>query len=375
MKHIYLHIPFCRKACNYCDFHFSTSLAHKPALLAAMHHEIGLQANYLQREPVSSVYFGGGTPSLLTANEINAFFATLRQHHTILPTAELTLEANPDDLTDAYLAALQTTPINRLSIGIQSFSNADLLWFNRAHNAADAETVVQRALHYGYHNLSLDLIYGSPTTSDEQWQRNLDTVAATSVAHLSCYALTVEPKTALASQIKKGQAPQVQDETAERHWRILQDWLPASGFEQYEISNFARSEKYAQHNTSYWQGDAYLGIGPAAHSFNGDSRQWNIAHNAKYIQGLQDAKIPFTQEILSERDKVNEYIMTALRTKWGVNLAHPLLVKTPETVENILHESQIFQQNDWLTLTNNTLLLTHEGKLYADTIASNLFVD
>ncbi|MEY4928181.1 MAG: radical family heme chaperone HemW [Bacteroidota bacterium] len=337
--------------------------------MAAIKREIRLRANYLHGEKVQTVYFGGGTPSLLSSDEIHELFDVLHRCFTIDSTAEITLEANPDDLNLAYLKALKSTPINRLSLGIQSFSEADLQFFNRAHTANDSLIVLDNALTQGFDDLSVDLIYGSPTTSDAVWSDNLARLASYPVTHLSCYALTVEPKTALDSLIKHRKAPEVVEETAERQWRILQKWLPAAGFEQYEISNFARNERYAKHNTSYWQSVAYLGVGPSAHSYNGHSRQWNISNNALYISNLQQDTLPFELEVLSKKDIFNEYVMTSLRTKWGCNI-----YKFKENTPHLLAEAAPFLTKNWLFRESDTLILTEEGKLHADGIAADLFL-
>jgi oxygen-independent coproporphyrinogen III oxidase len=377
MAGIYIHIPFCRKACHYCNFHFSTNLQRKTDFLKALQQEIVLQKDYLEGASIQSVYFGGGTPSLLSAAEIIEIWTVLAQYHRIDADAEVTLEANPDDLTADYLAALQQTRVNRLSIGIQSFSDTDLTFFNRAHNAKEAEAAIDLALKYNFTDISVDLIYGSPTTSDADWAYNLARVAALPITHLSCYGLTVEPKTALDAMIKKGKAPEILDETAEKHWRALQDWLPTAGFEQYEISNFARNERYAKHNTAYWQNVSYLGLGASAHSFNGVSRQWNIAHNALYISSLAQNELSFEIENLTRIEATNEYIMTALRTKWGLDLAKADLVFAGDAdvaKAYILAEAEPFLQKKQLRFADNTLYLTQEGKLYADRIAAELFL-
>ncbi len=369
MAGIYLHIPFCRKACHYCNFHFSTNLQLKTDFLTAIKQEIRLRANYLQGEKVQTIYFGGGTPSMLSSDEILGIFDVLQECFSIDDLAEITLEANPDDLNLSYLKKLKTTPINRLSIGIQSFDEADLQFFNRAHTANDSLIVLDNALMQGFEDLSVDLIYGSPTTTDLIWTGNLERLAKYPVTHLSCYALTVEPKTALDSLIKRRKAPEVVEETAERHWRILQKWLPTAGFEQYEISNFARNGRYAKHNTSYWQSVAYLGVGPSAHSYNGYSRQWNIANNALYISNLKIGNIPFEIEILSKKDVFNEYIMTSLRTKWGCDI-----YKFKENTAHLLAQAAPFLVQNWLFRESDTLILTEEGKLHADGIAAELFL-
>ncbi len=369
MAGIYLHIPFCRKACHYCNFHFSTNMQLKKQFLAAITKEIRLRANYLQGEAIKTVYFGGGTPSVLSADEIMQIFDVLHECFQIEKNAEITLEANPDDLDADYLKMLRTTPVNRLSIGIQSFNEGDLQFFNRAHTAKQSLIVLDNALAQGFDDLSVDLIYGSPTTSDEIWADNLARIAAFPVTHLSCYALTVEPKTALDSLIKRKKLPDVLDETAEKHWRMLQDWLPSAGFEQYEISNFARKQRYAKHNTAYWQNVAYLGVGPSAHSYNGHSRQWNIANNSLYINQLGNNILPFEIENLTKNDIFNEYVMTSLRTKWGCDI-----YKFQENTAYLLLQAQPFLAQNWLFLNQNTLILTQEGKLHADGIAAELFL-
>ena len=369
MAGIYLHIPFCRKACNYCNFHFSTNLSLKKAYLEALKKEIRLRANYLQGEKVQTVYFGGGTPSMLSSDEIEAIFDVLNRHFSFGESLEITLEANPDDLTLPYLKTLRQTPVNRLSIGIQSFNEADLQFFNRAHTAAESLIVLENALAQGFSDLSVDLIYGSPTTSDEIWLDNLARIAAYPVSHLSCYALTVEPKTALDSLIKRKKAPDVLDETAERHWQLLQNWLSTAEFEQYEISNFARQNRYAKHNTAYWQSVSYLGIGASAHSYNGHSRQWNISHNAQYISSLEQNILPFEIENLTPTEVFNEYVMTSLRTKWGCDTE-----KFPENTAYLLAQAAPFVTQQLVTLENNTIFLTKTGKLHADGIAADLFL-
>lgn len=289
--------------------------------------ELEWRAAYLPDEPLQSLYFGGGTPSLLSEAELNAFFEAVAARFQIATNAEITLEANPDDLTTENLAALRRSPVNRLSIGIQSFYEADLTFFNRAHNATEARQCVQRARAAGFRDLTVDLIYGAPTMSDEHWAANLQTVFDAAVPHFSAYALTVEPQTALDYFVRKGKVPPVEEATAARHFKMLVEATAKAGYEQYEVSNFARPGRYAVHNSSYWKGEPYLGIGPSAHSFNGHSRQWNVANNAKYLKAMSAPGLPaaeaqglFEKETLSTTDQYNEYIMTGLRTIWGVGL-------------------------------------------------------
>lgn len=370
---LYFHIPFCRQACHYCDFHFSTSMRNKAALLAAIQTEIELQKDYLPSKLLQSVYFGGGTPSLLSADEIKTIFQTISLHFTIAPTAEITLEANPDDLTIEYLNALKDTPINRLSIGIQSFSEADLKWMNRAHNSQQAKTCIENALQIGFENITIDLIYGAPTTSNLVWQQNLSILNLLPIPHFSAYCLTVEPKTALAHHIKTGKSPAPVEQHAIEQWQILLDFCAKNGFEQYEISNFAKNGQYAQHNSAYWKQQPYLGLGPSAHSFDGASRQWNIANNAQYIAALQEHKVPYEREVLSLTDAYNEYIMTSLRTIWGADEEY---IHTTFGGEFVLHfqtEKAALLEEELVEKRKGKWVLTPNGKLQADHVAAMLF--
>ncbi|MGZ3778885.1 MAG: radical SAM family heme chaperone HemW, partial [Mucilaginibacter sp.] len=320
MAGIYLHIPFCKKACHYCDFHFSTSLTYRDELIGALLHEIKLQKTYLDSENIETIYFGGGTPSLLSGEEINTIIDTITTIHTVTAGAEITLEANPDDLDTEKLKALRQTPVNRFSIGIQSFFDDDLAWMNRAHRSNEAESSIKRAQDAGFDNITVDLIYGYPLLTDQKWKTNLDKVFDLQVPHVSAYSMTVEPRTALAAFIKKKNQPPMNEEQSAEQFMQLMDAMISHGFEHYEISNFCKPGHYSRHNTNYWKGVKYLGIGPSAHSYNGETRQWNIANNAKYIQSLTTGIIPAEKEILSESNRLNEYIMTSLRTIWGLEI-------------------------------------------------------
>lgn len=375
MQGLYIHIPFCKKACHYCDFHFSTSLRYKNDLLAALHTEIGLQAHYLPQQTLNTIYFGGGTPSILETGEIEAIIAQVAKHYTIAHNAEITLEANPDDISAQKVKELKNAGVNRLSIGIQSFFEEDLLWMNRAHNAAQATTCIDVALQSGIGNITADLIYGYPLLTDDKWQQNMQRMLATGINHLSAYSLTVEEKTALAHQIKKGSTPSPLPEQAARQFEMLMDAIAANGWQHYEISNYCRNNNYAVHNTNYWKNQPYLGIGPSAHSYNGNTRQWNAANNALYIKALQNGQLPAETEQLSPTDSFNEYIMTGLRTQWGISF---------ETVEErwgknfsdgLRREISVFIQNGTVELQNNAYVLTRKGKLLADYIAAELFAD
>ena len=372
MAGIYIHIPFCKQACYYCDFHFSTSLKYKDELLQALIKEIQLQKGYLDGETIETIYFGGGTPSVLSTDEINLLLGTITKLYTVSPNAEITLEANPDDLNKEKLNALVKTNINRLSVGIQSFFDNDLKWMNRVHQADEAESSVKRAQDVGIENITVDLIYGYPLLSDHKWKQNLEKVFSLDVPHVSSYSMTVEPRTALASFIKNKKQAAMDDQQSASQFLILMDAMQQQGFEHYEISNFCKPGHYSRHNSNYWKGVKYLGIGPSAHSFNGETRQWNIANNAEYIQSLENAVIPAETEVLSEADRLNEYIMTSLRTMWGLDL-NKLNTIAAAASSQLNKAAERYFQNEWIEQKEQTIYLTQTGKLYADHIASELF--
>lgn len=372
MAGIYIHIPFCKQACHYCDFHFSTSQKYRTEIVQALAQEIALQKDYLAGAPIETVYFGGGTPSLLDAGEVNLLLDAISQYYTVTPSAEITLEANPDDLSAVKIQALRHTPINRFSIGIQSFFDEDLAWMNRAHRGQEAEASVKLVQDAGFTNLTADLIYGYPLLSHDKWQQNIEKMLSLNIPHLSAYSLTVEPRTALASFIKKKQTPPVSDEQSAEQFTYLMDRLEAAGFVHYEISNFCQPNRYSRHNSNYWKGVPYLGIGPSAHSYNGLSRQWNVANNAGYLKALQTNIIPAELEELTTENQLNEYIMTALRTTWGLNLQH-LETLRPRSGRELLREAQHFIARGWIEQREHTLYLTRQGKLYADHITAELF--
>lgn len=372
MAGIYLHIPFCKQACHYCNFHFSTSLKYKTEMVEAILMEIDLQKAYLNGATIQTIYFGGGTPSLLSAQEINQIFDKINSTFSIAPEAEITLEANPDDLTLEKLEAFQQTPINRLSIGIQSFSEADLKYMNRAHNAQEASACLENALSMGFENLTIDLIYGTPTTSHAQWEHNLEMIFKHKIPHISCYCLTVEPNTALAHFVKNGKAKPVDEEHAAIQFETLINAMEAEGYEHYEISNFAKPGLYSKHNSNYWKGVKYLGLGPSAHSFNGESRQWNVANNAHYIKGVAARTLNFEKEILSTAQQYNEYIMTSMRTIWGCDLRK--IKNWGADFENyFLKNVNPFLENETVLKEDHHFYLSKKGKLLADNIAMSLF--
>lgn len=372
MAGIYIHIPFCKQACHYCDFHFSTSLKHKDDMIRALQAEIGWRKDELGNEKIETIYFGGGTPSVLSVDEINKLIMAVHQHFEVTSDPEITLEANPDDLSKDKIKELSQTPINRLSIGVQSFFDDDLLLMNRSHNAQNAYESVAEARKY-FDNITLDLIYGIPNMSMEKWQANIDKALALSVPHISSYALTVEPKTALHHLIQKGEIPLPDDGVAHEHFLRLVEVLQANGFVHYELSNFGLPGYFSQNNTAYWQGKKYLGIGPSAHSFDGISRSWNVANNVRYIQHIDQQNLPSEKEYLSFADRYNEYIMTGLRTIWGVSL-DKIQADFGAKFENYLrHNAQKHLDNQQLIIEGNHLKTTLQAKFFTDGIASDLF--
>lgn len=376
MAGIYIHIPFCRQACNYCNFHFSTSLHYKNDFVAALLNEIQLQAaaNYLQDQSIATIYFGGGTPSLLTVEELQQIMQALQQHFTVTADAEITLEANPDDVTDEKLLGWKTLGINRLSIGIQSLFEEDLQWMNRAHTAEEAKQVITKARAAGFNSFTVDLIYGTPGLTDEKWLSNINWVLQQNINHLSCYALTVEEKTPLDKLIRQQKKTNVDAEQQSRQFILLMNELQKAGFEHYEISNFAKPGYRSKHNSSYWKGVHYLGLGPSAHSFNGISRQWNVANNQQYIQALQQHTIPFEKEELTKEQQLNEYIMTSLRLLEGCDLHYVEQQYGIAAAARLRTDATAFVIKGSLTITNDHLILTQTGKLFADSIAADLFV-
>lgn len=372
MAGIYIHIPFCRKACHYCNFHFSVSQNMLPQMMNAICREAELRNNYLH-EAIETIYFGGGTPSLVTIDDLQFTIEKLRTLFNVDTNAEITLEANPDDITIEKLNAWKDIGITRLSIGIQSFFDDDLQWMNRAHNAGQARKSIELAMQAGFNNITIDLIYGTPHLSDEDWLQNLETALQLNVPHLSCYALTVEPNTALQKMIAQHKKEDVDAEKQSRQFELLMQWSAANGYEHYEISNFAKAGFRSRHNSSYWQGKPYLGLGPSAHSYNGLSRQWNIANNALYIKSIEQNIVPFEKEELTSTQKINEYLMTGLRTAEGVALDHLKRIAGEQTTTFIYHDAQKFIQQDLMQLSNKALVLTNKGKLFADGIAADLF--
>lgn len=376
MAGIYLHIPFCKQKCTYCNFHFSTSQSGKNELLQAMLKELEMQRDYLQGKAIETIYFGGGTPSLLTADEIMRFADLIYRLYPANDIKEFTLEANPDDLSVHYLKALGSTPVNRLSIGVQSFKEADLQFMNRAHNVQEADYAIKAAQDAGYTNLTIDLIYGSPGLSDADWRYNLSQVTLLQIPHFSAYALTVEEGTALYQNIRKKKINPLDSEQAAGQFELLMEQAALMGYEHYEISNLALPGHYAVHNTNYWRGLPYLGVGPSAHSFDGKSRRWNIANNALYTKNiLSQNYLAFEEETLTTIQHINEYIMTSLRTMWGCDLDKIANEWGEDYAHAIEKSSHLFREKNWLDETDRKLILTNTGRLFADRVAGEMFLE
>ncbi len=379
MSGIYLHIPFCKQACHYCDFHFSTSLKKKGELIAAMVKELEIRKGELEREVVETIYFGGGTPSLLTVDELQLLLDAIYKNYRVSESPEITLEANPDDLSENQLLQLSKSPINRLSIGIQSFFEEDLQKMNRAHSSDEAKNCLSMAIRH-FDNITIDLMYGIPNMTNKRWKENLQIAFDFGVNHISSYALTVEPKTALAAFIKQGKYPDVDEELAREHFDILVSETEKQGFVQYEISNFGKPTYFSKHNTSYWLGTAYLGIGPSAHSFNKTHRSWNVANNARYIKSLQENTRPNETEKLTVKDRFNEYVMTGLRTIWGISLDRVEQEFGKECKEQLVASAEKFINQGLLLIEKHAteqsqhIKTTSKGKFLADGLASELFV-
>lgn len=374
MAGIYLHIPFCKQACHYCDFHFSTSLANKAPFVDALLKEVELKREYLSGDTIKTIYFGGGTPSLLTGDELKRILDKLYQTYDVVSDAEITLEANPDDLNMQKIIELKSSPVNRLSIGIQSFRDQDLKMMNRAHNAQEADYSVKAAQDKGFENITIDLIYSIPQLSLMDWKENLYKAFALQVQHISAYSLTLEPKTVFGTYEKRGLMKPVEQELSSEQFLTMLQEMRANGFEQYEVSNFCKPGYESKHNFAYWSGEKYLGLGPSAHSFDGNSRQWNVANNSVYIRSLMEGKLSFEREELDARTQLNEYLMTGLRTRKGVDLQRiqslfgvDLYKLYKDLLDELIHQGKVI-------IGGSRMALTDEGLLMADRIASDLFI-
>jgi oxygen-independent coproporphyrinogen-3 oxidase len=373
MSGIYIHIPFCKQACHYCDFHFSTNLKKKDEMVLALAKEIEMRKNEFQNDIVETIYFGGGTPSILEISDLKFLIDAVYRNYKVVDNPEITVEANPDDLTENRIVELSKNKVNRLSIGIQSFFENDLKMMNRAHNVEEAKKCLAIATHY-FDNISIDLIYGVPEMSNEKWLQNIETALSFGVPHISSYALTVEPKTALHSFIQKGIIPSPDDEVAQEHFQILVDKLSENGFIHYELSNFGKENYFSKNNSSYWLGKKYIGIGPSAHSYDGKNRGWNVSNNSLYIKSIQENKLPIEIETLTKTDRYNEYIMTGLRTIWGVSLERIEQEFGKTYLDYLNQQAAKFIEDHLLFIDDNILRTTKKGKFLSDGIASDLFL-
>ncbi|MHA8106014.1 radical SAM family heme chaperone HemW [Aquirufa sp. 5-AUSEE-100C1] len=372
--HLYLHIPYCHQACHYCDFHFSTKMDGKAAMVDAMIQEISLRKDYLGGPKLNTIYLGGGTPSTLSENEISRLFEAIHQHFEVNPDAEITLEANPEDLTRDYLTHLKELGVNRLSIGIQSFDDENLRYLNRNHDAKQSLQAIRDAQEIGISNISIDIIYGIPGNELILLKSDLNQAIATGAQHISAYSLTIEPKTVFGHRLKKGEIQEIPEQNMASCFEFTHEYLEKNGYIAYETSNFSKPGFESKHNSSYWRQESYLGIGPAAHSFNQVSRQWNVANNAKYTKQINAGIIPSEVESLSPENQINEYIMTQLRTHWGVDLSY--LIEKFQAIQVPFPENEI---QDWVKkglaeIRNGQLVLVGKGKLIADGLAAQLFI-
>jgi len=374
MAGIYIHIPFCKQACHYCDFHFSTSMKTKGRILDSLEREIVIQKGYLGRETISSIYFGGGTPSILEREELRRIIDIIKKNFEVNDDLEITLECNPDDLNEEKLVGLRDIGVNRLSIGIQSFRDEDLTLMNRAHNAVEASSVVRLAKNAGFNNITIDLIYGIPGLSNADWKDNLQKAIALNVGHISSYCLTIEDGTAFGHFVKKGKMTKVKDDQAAQQYQMMVDLLIEAEYEHYEVSNFAKPGYVSRHNSSYWKSKKYLGIGPSAHSFDGESRQWNVANNVQYCKAIEEGESFFKKEILDLPTRYNEYILTGLRTHWGVRLSYILETFSVDFLKSNKTYLERLIAKDNAKIKGDVFSLTEKGLLLADGIAAELFI-
>jgi len=374
MAGIYVHIPFCTQLCNYCDFHFSVSLKNKDQLMQALINEIELQKDYLNGNTMETIYFGGGTPSILSQDEINNIINKIYSIHQITDNPEITFEANPDDLTKNYLLQLKNTPITRLSIGIQSFFNTDLQFLNRRHNAIDTINCIQNSQEVGFDNINIDLIYGIPGMGNTKWKSNLHKAFKLNIQHISAYHLSFEPKTVFSYYLKKGKIKPIDEKDSVEQFKTLTRYMKKEGFIHYEISNFAKDGFFSKHNLNYWFQKKYLGIGPSAHSYNGLSRQWNVANNTRYIRALENNEQVFERETLNNLTKYNDYVLTSLRTMWGIDLKYLQDNFGMNARNHCLKAAKKKLNNKYILLANDKIFLSEKGKLIADNIISELFM-
>lgn len=374
MSGIYIHIPFCRQKCYYCDFYKTVNTSLTDKFLSALKLEIQQRKYYLANDPIETIYFGGGTPSVLMENELRDILSFLNREFHILPEVEITFEANPDDLTESYLKSIYDAGVNRLSIGIQSFQDEYLKIMNRRHNAKQAVESIENAVKIGIKNISADLIYGLPNLTDKDWNASLNQVFQLPVQHLSAYHLTYHEGTAFYTWLKKGTLKELKEADSISQFNLLVEATQKNGFQQYEISNFVKDKMYSKHNTSYWMGKKYLGLGPSAHSFNGECRRWNVSHVESYIKALDKNQSYFEEEILSEKEKYNEYILTRIRTIWGVSSSYIQSSFGAGKAAHFLKEIEKYISTDLVIQKNDVFTLSHKGLFISDEIMANLMI-
>jgi len=374
MSGIYIHIPFCKKSCTYCNFYFSTGVKYRNVIVKAIQKEIYLRRSFL-KETITTIYFGGGTPSLLSPNEILEILETIFKNLSVVNQPEITIEVNPDDISKNWLHALRATRVNRLSIGIQSFYDMDLKYLHRLHDGNQAEGAIKAAQDTGYSNISVDLIYGIPTSTNIILMENIFRLIRYKITHVSAYALTVEPGTALKQLIKKGSKTGVSESKTANQYAIVYSLLSKNKYSWYEISNYAKPGGEGRHNSNYWRGKSYLGLGPSAHSYNGKTRQWNVSSIAKYIESLNSGKLLKEEEKISRKVAANELILTGIRTKWGINIQKLKILIKPNDFSKFLHRLSVLEENMFIKISKDTVLVTEKGKLYADGIGSEMFID
>lgn len=370
---IYIHIPFCKKACVYCDFHFSTSMKNKTELIQCINKELEIKKDYLDTKSIETIYFGGGTPSVLNTDELNSILKTIQREYDVEQNAEITLEANPDDLTKEKLIAIKESGVNRLSIGIQSFVARDLAFMNRSHTILQATNAIKHAKEIGFDNITIDLIYGIPNLTEREWDRNIKKALQLDVNHISAYCLTSEERTAMHHDISKGKYQLPSEDITSQQFTTLVNTLARHGYEQYEISNFSKKGHTSKHNSSYWKQKHFLGVGPSAHSFNGKTRRWNVSNNARYMKGANENQWIFEEEELDQQTRYNEYVMTSLRTSWGIDLTFIKDNFDPKFALHFVKESKRFVLDNSIVQAGTNFTLSQSGKLLADRISSELF--
>ena len=373
MNGLYIHIPFCKKVCFYCDFHFTVALKGKDRLLKAIEQEMSLRKDYLSSPTLDTVYFGGGTPSLLSIREIASLLEQIHRYYPVSDQAEITLEANPDDLNETYLKSLAALGINRLSIGIQSFSDEILTWMNRRHSAQQAIECISMCRSAGFDNFNIDLIYGVPGLSPENWEKDLDRFLAMDIPHLSAYHLTIEPKTVFGHYLKKGKIHEIPEAESIVHYNLLVDKMRQGGYEHYEVSNFCRHEAYSRHNSLYWKMGKYIGFGPSAHSYDGHTRSWNVRLNNAYCQSIEAGILPSETEFLTVKDQYHDYLLTGLRTVWGIDKSIVLERFGEKFLTHLNHELEKYQETNFIVQDGNKVVLTEAGMFVSNAILENLF--